>query len=329
MLWDNIGHGYYQGVIMTTNSLTYTPDNGATWLSAFTQAEFNTLWAYESSYGVRQVTLYTAFSWPEALGLSAPVGQAIDTTATPMTTTLTAAGRTVFNYLNPNISLKIGNAWVYQESIVDPATTTALLTNAAGYPIISTHTSPDGRQSMAITAANAYYLRHSQVLGYGIVNWVTKGMFLGKKRISVTPQPDDLFIDNDQWDVNTNTDTTGTIYRNTSADWQAIVNWQAGIRASSPLLSAVRLEFPFNGEGTTGIYRPDTLTSYVYTHMSTFSFVSHTWTHQSLDFANDVSGAPPTAATIRTSSRRTTRSPTSAGSPATSRTRWCSRTSPA
>jgi hypothetical protein len=299
MLWDGVGHGYYQGVMMTTNSLTYSPDNGVTWMSAFTQDEFNTLWAYEASFGVRQVTSYTAaFGWPETLGLSAPVAT-IDTTTTPLSTTLTATGRTVFNYLNPNINLSIGNAWVYESTITDPATTTALLTSSTGYPIITTHTSADGRQNLAVTAANAYYLRHSQVLGYGLVNWVTKGMFLGKKRISVTPQPDDLFIDNDQWDVNTNTDTTGTIYRNTSADWQAIVNWQAGVRASSPLLSAVRLEFPFNGEGTTGIYRPDTLTSYVYTHMSTFNFVSHTWSHQNLDFANDISGAPPTAAAIR------------------------------
>ena len=298
MLWDTVGHGYYQGVILTTNSLTYSPDGGTTWQSAFTADEFNTLWAYESSFGVREVTSYTAaFGWPETQGLSVPTS--IDTTSTPLTTTLTTAGKAAFSYLNPNISLPIANAWVYESTITDPATTTALLTSSTGYPIISVHTSTDGRETMAVTAANAYYLRHSQVLGYGIVNWVTKGLFLGKKRISITPQEDDLFIDNDQWDVKTRTDTTGAIYRNTSTDWQAIVNWQAQTRASSPLFSAVRLEFPFNGEGTTGIYRPDTLTSYVYTHMATFSFVNHTWSHQSLDFANDVSGAPPTATTIR------------------------------
>ena len=60
---------------------------------------------------------------------------------------------------------------------------------ANGYPIASVHTSPDGRQNLAITAANAYYLRHSQVLGYGIVNWVTKGIFLGKKRIAMSRSP--------------------------------------------------------------------------------------------------------------------------------------------
>ena len=108
LLWDGIGRGYYQGVIMTTNSLTYSPDGGATWLSAFTDAEFQTLWAYESSFGVRQVTSYTApFGWPETLGLSAPVAT-IDTTTTPLNATLTTAGRAAFPYLNPAISLRIG-----------------------------------------------------------------------------------------------------------------------------------------------------------------------------------------------------------------------------
>jgi hypothetical protein len=299
MLWDGVGRGYYQGVIMTTNSLTYSPDGGTTWQSAFDDAEFQTLWSYEASFRVRQVTSYTAaFGWPESLGLSVPESS-IDTTTTPLTATLTTAGRTVFNYLNPNINLPIGNAWVYQSTITEPTTTTALMMSSTGYPLISVHTSADGRENLAVTAANAYYLRHSQVLGYGLVNWVTKGMFLGKKRISVTPQMDDLFIDNDQWVPSAHSDQTGLIYRNTASDWQALINWQNGVRASSPVLSAVRLEFPFNGEGTTGIYSPDTLTNYVFTHLSPFSYVNHTWSHQNLDFANNESGTPTSAKTIR------------------------------
>jgi hypothetical protein len=299
LLWDGVGHGYYQGIILATNSLSYSPDGGATWQSAFTDAEFQTLWAYESSFNVRQVTSYTAaFGWPETLGLSVPVAT-IDTTSTPLNLTLTAAGQTVFNYLNPNISLPIGNAWVYESTVTEPANTTPLLVAPGGYPIASLHTSSDGRENLAVTAANAYYLRHSQVLAYGIVNWVTKGLYLGKKRIAITPQIDDLFIDNDQWVPSAHSDQTGQIYRNTALDWQAIVNWQAGVRASSPLLNAVRLEWAFNGEGTTGIYFPDTLTPYVYTHQSTFSFVSHTWSHQNLDYANNQNGTPTSAGTIR------------------------------
>jgi hypothetical protein len=300
MLWDGVSHGYYMGVILTTNSLTY--NNAGTWQSAFTADEWNTLWNYESSFNVREVTSYTsAFGYPETLGLSVPV-TTVDTTSTPLSITLTAAGKTAFPYLNPAINLPITNAWVYESTITDPANTVALATSSTGYPIITVHTDPaSGRQNLAVTAANAYYLRHSQVLGYGIVNWVTNGLFLGKKRTSLLVQPDDLFIDDDQWNTTTHTDTTGTIYRNTSADWQALTNWQNGIKASSPLFSNFRIEFPFNAEGTTGIYRPDTLSSYVYTHTAGFGFVSHTYTHQNLDFANnvDATGGVTSAATIR------------------------------
>ena len=174
------------------------------------------------------------------------------------------------------------------------------------------HTSADGRQNLAITAANAYYLRHSQVLGYGIVNWVTKGLFLGKKRISMTPQPDDLFIDNDQWVPSApQRPDRADLPQHRRPTGRRSSTGRHGVRASSPLLNAVKLEFPFNGEGTTGIYRPDTLTTYVLHAQSMFSFVNHTWSHQNLDYANNESGAPTTAATIRNELTQNDRSPPS------------------
>ena len=116
MLWDGVGHGYYQGVIMTTNSLTYSPDE------RHDLAERVHAGRVQHAVGLRVLVrrapghlVHGPFGWPETLGLSAPVAT-IDTTATPLATTLTATGRTVFNYLNPDINLPIGNAWVYQES---------------------------------------------------------------------------------------------------------------------------------------------------------------------------------------------------------------------
>ena len=37
------------------------------------------------------------------------------------------------------------------------------------------------------------------MLSYGLVNWVTKGLFLGGRRVHMNPQPDDFFIDNVFW----------------------------------------------------------------------------------------------------------------------------------
>ena len=314
MLWDGVGRGYYQGVIMTTNSLTYSPDGGATWLSAFTDAEFQTLWAYEASFGVRQVTSYTAaFGWPETLGLSFPVAT-VDTTSTPLTATLTTTGRACSPTSTRPSTCRSGTPGSTSPRSPDPATTTPLIV-ANGYPIASVHVSADGRENLAVTAANAYYLRHSQVLGYGVVNWVTKGLFLGKKRISMTPQVDDLFIDNDQWVPSAHSDTTGLIYRNTATDWQAPSTGRTSVRASSPPCQPSASSSRSTARARRASTAPDTLTNYVYTHMSTFSFVSHTWSHQNLDYANNESGTLTSAKRSTTRSSRTTCSPASSKFP--------------
>ena len=38
------------------------------------------------------------------------------------------------------------------------------------------------------------------VLPYGIINWATKGVFLGERHLYFTPQPDDMLSFGDRWD---------------------------------------------------------------------------------------------------------------------------------
>ena len=83
---------------------------------------------------------------------------------------------------------------------------TPLITTANGYVIASTNTYPDGRENLAVTVANNPNLVHSQVLSYGLVNWVTRGVFIGERHVNLGVQVDDLFIDSDMWDVDANSD---------------------------------------------------------------------------------------------------------------------------
>ncbi len=227
-LWDGVGQGYYAGIILTTGTLNYYDPATNTWPSAFDDTEWNTLWAYEASFGVRQVTSYTAaWGYPD-YGLSVPTY--VDTTSTPLQTALTEAGKSVYSYLNAASPITIRNAWVYLSTITDPANTTPLLTTANGYAIASIHTYPDGRQNLAITAANNPYLIHSLLLSYGTINWVSKGLFLGERHVYMSPQIDDLLIDDDIWDTVALTDTTGLTYRLTAADYNQAIAWQNNVR---------------------------------------------------------------------------------------------------
>jgi hypothetical protein len=78
------GQGRYQGIVLTSGNLAYF--NGTSYQSALSDTEWQTIWSYEATYRVRQVTWYT---YPTAdYGFGAPQGS--DTTAAPITGSLTA-----------------------------------------------------------------------------------------------------------------------------------------------------------------------------------------------------------------------------------------------
>ncbi len=282
MLWDGWMYSYYQGVILTTGNLTYYNQNTGQWESAFTDYDWLNLYEFESAFGIRQVTSYTYPAGPpDNYGLNLVTYQ--DTSVTPLTAQLTDQGKQVFSYLNPNAQINIKGAWTYLARIINPAVTTPLITTPDGYAIASINHYPDGRENLTITAANNPELLHSMLLSYGIVNWVTKGLFLGERHVNLNAQVDDLLIDDDIWDTVAMTDTTGLTYRMTGSDFASAISWQNRVRSSNSNTAALRLEMAFNGEGATGIYTPDTLTPAVTANQANFNWVNHTYSHPNLD----------------------------------------------
>ncbi|HEX2913331.1 MAG TPA: hypothetical protein VH186_21185 [Chloroflexia bacterium] len=285
-LWDGLSHGYYQGIILTSGSLVYYDPTTNSYPTAFTDAEWTTLANYETMFGVRQATTYTYPGYPDSYGLSDPTYAYQDTSVTPLQANLTANGKTVFSYLNTSSPITIQYAWTYLATVAPGENVTPLLTTSNGYTIAAIKTYSDGRQNLAITAENNSFLIHSQLLSYGIINWVTKGIFLGERHVTMDVQPDDLFIDDDIWDTQAMTDTTGLTFRMAGSDFNAFINWQNTARTKYPLAKNLKIEWPFNAEGTTGIYSPDTLTSAAKSGKANFNWINHTYTHQNLDYVD-------------------------------------------
>jgi hypothetical protein len=73
-------HSRYQGVMLTSDSLSFTPDGGKTWTSAFTDREWETLWRYEAIFGLRQAIWHAAPTVDFGFGPSTE----IDTTNSPI-----------------------------------------------------------------------------------------------------------------------------------------------------------------------------------------------------------------------------------------------------
>jgi hypothetical protein len=274
-------HAYYNGVVLTTGLLAY--NNGSQWLSGLSQTEWNTLWAFESKFGVRAVSWYT---FPNNDFGFQNTAQAVSTTNTPYTGSLTAAGKSVFPYLSSG-SLTIQNAYTYLDAPLTDGTTSPLITDSKGNALAAVHTYADGRQLLSLTFDNNPYLTHSIVLSYGLVNWVTKGLFIGQQGSYLESQIDDVFIDDNTWapgtTCGTNVDDTPTSYRITGSDFTSVVNWQKATQAN-PMYRNLKLDMVFNGYGTEqDAYPGDTLTKTAKRYQNQFIWTNHTYDHAEMD----------------------------------------------
>lgn len=282
MLSDGQGAGRYQGILLATGNLAYDA-GGGNWQSALTQAQWQMLWQYEADFRVRQATLYTyPLGLPDTYGLT--YYDAVSTDSTPLSASLTAAGQQVFSYLNPASPLAIKYAWTYRVKPVSTTNPVSLLdsTDGNGFSLASIYTYPDGRQNLAITTDGNPHLTHTLLLGYGVINWVSKGFFLGERKVYLNAQPDDVMIPDDLWDVKALSDLTGREYRMTGTDYNQLINWQNTLRASSSNTAQLRLEMPFNGVGASGIFPNDTLTSAIRNRPNQFKWINHTYEHELL-----------------------------------------------
>ena len=254
-LWDGVNRGYYYAVFITTSNI---------W-AALSPAEKTTLTDYERDFGVREVTWY-AYPNPTDYGLNFTAVTAANNDATwcpgtaqgiPFTASLTAAGQAAFGYLRPDVALSIQGPCMYGY-LGQPAAgadVTPLLVNGAGDTFLAVFRPGDGRERLVLTEGSFYpaippaYL-HAQVLPYGMINWATRGVFLGERHLYFAPQPDDVLGWGDRWDAVTHSYILDTGYRNRPADFDNLVAWQNGFRANTPNAAGFRIEMPFNGEGS-------------------------------------------------------------------------------
>ena len=279
-LSDGIGAGKYQGIILTTGSLGYESAPG-TYTSALTLTQWNMLWQYEAAFKVRQVTLYTYPAYtPDPANYGLVQINTADTSTTPLQATLTAQGQAVFPYLNAANPITVSNAYTYLARPVSTSNPVSLLNTADGYSLASIYTYPDGRANLTMTMDGNPDLTHTLLLGYGAINWVSKGMFLGSRKVYMTAQPDDLFLADDLWDPRSLSDQTGLEYRITGNDFKKFTDWQAALQRAHPNNANFRIEIPFNAAGSLkGAYDHDTLTPAVKKHADKFNWISHTFDH--------------------------------------------------
>ena len=129
----------------------------------------------------------------------------------------------------------------------------------------------------------------AQVLPYGMINWATRGVFLGERHVSLRAAAGRRVGLGDRWDAVNHRYILDTGYRNSPGDFDNLVAWQNAFRANTANASGFRIEMPFNGEGSledreggvvSGAVLPGTLTAKAQQVQGSFTWLNHTYTHR-------------------------------------------------
>lgn len=292
---NDFSKGYYQGIILATGNLATCSTNPCS--LALPPAGWLELDKYAVKYGVRMLSMYTfpdpryGIAWT---GAASPSGSASFLPA--------AAG--VFPDLKRTQPVAIEHSWIYAAAPAPAAgetTTPVLMVNGAVAGVV--HKKADKREYLALTFDHNPNLMHSMVFGYGLVHWVTKGLFIGKRQAYFSPQIDDVFIGSDLFDstkaecrpsgfiADPTVDPSGVcpFLRITGADLNQIAAWQDQVNSGQSAL--IRVNMAFNGFGTTvagGSFSGDTLPAAGAQNRSKFFWITHTYDHENLDCFNPV-----------------------------------------
>ncbi len=292
------GKGNYQGVILATGNLGLCDP---TCRSALTAAEWLALDTYTRDYGVRTVAYY---AWPEARYGMAPIS-GFSTDAAPAPMTFTSASANVFRTMNRSNKLDLRYAYYYSaQPVAATGEVTSPILTVNNQTVGVVHTKADGRESMAFTFDNNPYTVHSMALSFDILNWVTKGIFLGAKKSYFSPQNDDHFLPNDMFVFGvaactpsgfTNEPTYDPADacpsdRMDPTDMKTIVAWQNNWNKNAQF-SKFKITMAFNGAGASSIYGGveaalDALSFETIKYRNEFFWVNHTYDHENLDCFN-------------------------------------------
>jgi len=246
MLYVSPQHGRYNGIILTVSDL-YQPGGG----SGFTLAEWQMLHTYERTFDVRQSVVSGWPTWDPSLDLDYGMGSVGAIGGSDAVWAGPAGGTEMFEYINTANPFPVTDFSFTATPRNDgsgPTVTPLLVHPQDGSLLISHLAYADGRETMLSTISNAWYFLHSNALAYELVNFATKGLFIGSRQMHLSVHIDDLFIEDELWDPVTNVAGPGD-YRMSPSDLTTALSNQNQFRAEHPLADDFLLQFAFNGIG--------------------------------------------------------------------------------
>ncbi|RMZ88212.1 hypothetical protein DV736_g4552, partial [Chaetothyriales sp. CBS 134916] len=244
---ENSAGGLYGGIIAEGQlSYNYGTNGTENWQSAITADQWNTLYTYQTTYGVRMVQ-YNVYPQPMFGTTVVNTGGCCDSGVEQLFTfTDTSAFPQAGIYTGQGVSTK--GLWHYNSQITDSNTTTEIAQFGPGGGYDTTTAAVinnfSGREQIVFFLSWATnWSATSSFLQHAYITWLTRGLYTGYRRVNFITQIDDMFLETQNYlDQNVS-------YHVTPEDMNQIKSWIPNILAKMNTGSVYVPEVGFNGNG--------------------------------------------------------------------------------
>jgi len=284
-LRDASGRGNYYAIVKMSRQLAYEAAPGF-WPTALSDAQWASLDEYQSDFNVRMLCMH---SWPFFNGVTYHSGgatgfmqytlqhQQLDAALAP-----NARFHLDASYVTP---ASIDNAPQFEAAAFLYVDETTISANGVAAAI---HTADNGVQTWHFFIIPTQYYAGQFASLQLAVNWVVRGVYLGKRRLYLGMQIDDLFLSTGEWETQFAGNDDQSIrkqVRTSASDMALLKQTQEELTAMLPKGSMLRYEWAFNGEGVVlnGGYNSDPLCLQSRVNVDDFWWLSHSYTHPYLD----------------------------------------------
>ncbi|KAH7127836.1 hypothetical protein B0J13DRAFT_453912 [Dactylonectria estremocensis] len=235
--------GNYGGIIITS-SVAY--DMGTFWGSAITDDQWNALYAYQIDFHVRMVRI-NDYPGPKFGTSAVSIGCCEVGNEQLISFTDTSAFATA--NIKANVGLSTQGLYHVPATVTDSTTTKAVAKfgTAIGFSsdsVAAVINNFSGREQFVWFISFAPdWSQTSAFLQHAHIHWMTRGVFLGKRKTHLSPQIDDVQLSTGLYSP------AGTDFKIRTSDLDAHVKWQKDINGRMPDGSSFRLELAHNGNG--------------------------------------------------------------------------------
>ncbi|KAK4191039.1 hypothetical protein QBC35DRAFT_512775 [Podospora australis] len=239
--------GNYGGIIILSE-VSYSYPSG--WASAITAAQWTTIYNYQTTFGVRLVRL-DVFPSPEYGVTTAIAGAGCCNAGVEQLVSISDTSKFPSANIKTNAGVSTSGLWHYPATITNATLASQIATFApdSGGTFTSTTTAAVindfGRRKQMVWFMSwaTDWAQGPNFLQHAYINWMLRGVFLGKRKIYLGTQVDDMHLSTGLYLP------AGTEFRARVSDMNTHATWQTNINTRLPAGSQYFIEIAHNGNG--------------------------------------------------------------------------------